>query len=378
MSTTAQLFDDPAAEAFRAEVRDWLAVNRQPEWDDRFDREVSQEQSLAMRRRWDALLCEGGYAGLTWPVEYRGRGVGPIEEFIFYEAAARAKAPDTLNYIGYDLAGPALMAYGTTEQRERYLPRILGAQDVWCEGFSEPDAGSDMAAVSTTAVRDGEGWRINGQKTWTSHAGVADLCYLLVRTDPDRPRRQNLSVLLVDMRQPGVRVRPIRQITDEREFCEVFFTDAYAPAGSLLGTENDGWRLATLAGFRQTRGVKDGLRRYVLIRSAMDTLLHCAGASGRSAPWRLDREVELLRWHVMRSAEMLARGIDKPGGRSVMRLVWSLLWQRIAQEGLTTTCAGHEWFWRQEFLYSRSLTIAGGTTQIQRNVIANNVLKLPR
>lgn len=374
----ARRFDDPEAVSFADGVRDWLAKVRPAEWDDRLHGHLSPEEHLEQRRRWDALVAQGGYAGIDWPKTFGGLGLGIIEDFLFFEAAAAASAPDTLNYIGYNLAGPALIACGTKEQQERYLPGIIRAEELWCEGFSEPDAGSDMAAVSTTATRTEGGWVINGQKIWTSLASQADLCYLLVRTDTDLPRRHNLSVFIVTMDQPGVEVRPIRQITDEYEFSEVFFSDAFVAQHDLLGALNEGWSLGTLAGFRQGRGVKNGLRRYVLIRSAMDTLLTCARETAAPQPWRLDREVQLLKWHVMRATETIAAGGDARGPGAGMRLVWAELWQRIAYEGMALGCPVHEPFWRHEYLHCRSVTIAGGTSEIQRNVIANTVLHLPR
>jgi alkylation response protein AidB-like acyl-CoA dehydrogenase len=375
---TAMRFDDSEAQRFRDRVSAWLRESRLPQWDERLETELSFDETVEMRRRWDAMVWGGGFAGITWPVAYGGLGLGPIEEFIFYEEAAAAGAPDMLNFIGYDLAGPALIEFGTPEQQANYLPRILRAEEVWCEGFSEPDAGSDMAAVSTTAVEVPGGWSVTGQKMWTSVAQVADLCYLLARTSTSSPRHRNLSVLITPMVQDGVEVRPIRQITDEFEFSEVFFSEAFVPAENLLGALNEGWQLGTLAGFRKGRVVKDGMRRYVLMRAAMNILLSCAREMGQSEPWRLNREVRLLRWHLMRAAESLASGREQGGLGSVTRLIWSELWQRVTAEGLRTGCERHEGYWQREYLYTRSVTIAGGTSQIQRNVIANSVIGLPR
>ncbi len=371
----ARSFTDDNATAFRADVRAWLAEVVPDSWAtaDRTD----PAEELARRGQWDRLVSDGGYAGLSWPTEWGGRGLGVIEEFVFAEEAARVHAPDVLNFIGVDLAGPAIIAYGTEEQKAHYLPRILRQEDLWCEGFSEPDAGSDLAGVRTTAVSSDDGYVVNGQKTWTSVADRSDRCYLLART-AEGPRRHNLSVLLVDMHQSGIECRPIRQITDGSEFSEVFFTDVHVDRGDLLGTENDGWRLATLAGFRQERRVSDALRRYVLIRRSIDQLVSCWHELGSPVDETLVSEVELVRWHARRCAELRAAGRDMSRPAGVLRIVWSELWQRIAERGLALACPHHRDYWRDILLRTRSATIAGGTAQIQRNIVAGRLLGMPR
>lgn len=368
---------------FRDRVRAWAASALPAAWRDPAQDPATFEGHLARRREWDALAAAAGFVGLSWPTEYGGLGLGVVEEFIFYEEAARAGAPDMLNFIGFDLAGPAIIAYGTHEQKASLLPRILSGEDLWCEGFSEPGAGSDLAATSTRATFDPDRgvYVIEGQKIWTSLAQYADKCYLLVKTSTTERRHHNLSLLLVDMDQPGIEVRPIRQITDDHEFSEVFFQGAVAGPEQLLGQENGGWVLAGLTGLRRDRRIFDALRRYVVVRRLVDRLV--AGASGRSGrelAADLEAEVELLNWHIRRCTEMSAAGLDTTSSSMILRLVWSELWQRVVAAGLAHAAADadSEAFWRREYLHARSVTIAGGTVQIQRNVIANRVLDLPR
>jgi len=373
--TAALSLDDPQAVEFREHVASWLNEVKSPDWNPHARSGARYEDVVAERRAWDALVSTGGFAGISWPVESGGLGLGLMEEFIFAEEAAKVNAPDVLNFIGIDLAGPAIIAHGTEDQKERFLAPILEARTLWCEGFSEPNAGSDMAAVSTTARRDGDDWVVSGQKVWTSVADIADRCYLLVRTDTDAPRRKNLSVLLLDMHQEGVEVRPIRQATGGSEYSEVFFTEARVDGADLLGEVNQGWSLGNLGGFRRTRMVRDAMRRYVLIRAAMDSLLAFTRPEDVE---HLEREVRMLRFHVVRTAELITHGRDAVAPSAVMRLLWAELWQRIAREGVARAPLDQQDYWREQFLNTRGVTIAGGTSQIQRNVISSSVLGLPR
>ena len=377
----ASSFTDAKSQSFREEIRNWIATTRPAEWDSGLSQAVAHDEAIRRRREWDRMIYDAGYAGLTWPTEYGGRGLGLIEEFIFFQEVARSGAPDLLNFIGFDLAGPAILTYGTDEQKAEFLPRILTGRDLWCEGFSEPDAGSDLANVSTKASWDesSDSWVVSGQKIWTSHAQIADRCYLLVKSADNMPKRHNLSVLLLDMRQPGIEVRPIRQITDDYEFNELFLTEVRVPRNCLLGEENEGWQLGALAGFRGDRRVFDALRRLVQMGRMASQLAACARSrSERAAAERLVEEVSLVELHVMRCSEQIVHGRESGRSGSIMRLAWSLLWQRIVAAGLDTGCREHEAFWRHQYLYARSLTIAGGTAQIQRNIIAQRVLDLPR
>lgn len=371
-------FFEPDAVTFRDRIRQWVPTAIPDGWDPTTE---TTDEAAANKARlaWERTLWDAGYAGISWPTEYGGVGLGPIEQAIFYEEVALAHAPSELNVIGKFLAGPALINSGTPEQRSRFLPRILSAEEIWCEGFSEPNAGSDLAAAATTATWDGECYRISGQKTWTSRADLADRCYLLARTDPTGPRYRNLSVFLFNMNQPGVTVRPMRQITGNSPFSEVFFDDAVATPDELLGERNHGWELSTLNGFRRQRQVTDGLRRYVELREWCDQLTVCV-AENRRGTERLEEIVtrlNLLRWHLYRTSELIARDENWLPASSVVKVYWSELMQAIAEFGQNLRCAAHEEYWRYRYFYSRAATIYGGTAQIQRNVIASSVLGLP-
>ncbi|HEY3749079.1 MAG TPA: acyl-CoA dehydrogenase family protein [Pseudonocardiaceae bacterium] len=374
----AASFVDPLAEKFREEVSAWLAGVARPEWQQELLAEQAEDDRIAMRRDWDKIVEDGGFGGLSWPVEYGGRGLGPIEEYIFHVEAARYSAPDLLNCIGFDLAGPAILAAGTEAQQAKFLPRILRGQDLWCEGFSEPNAGSDMAATATVAEPCEGGYRVSGQKVWTSFAHLADWCYLLVKSSATAARHHNLSILLLDMTSPGIEVRPIKQITGESEFNELFLDNVFVSEENLLGAENEGWELATLAGFRHGRRPFDALRRYIQIRGAADRLGRCRAEQGLTGLSAEERETELLRWHISRVIEGLAAGRDVRGPSSTLRIVWGQLWQRISEAGLALGCPNHEAYWRHQYLHTRFGTIAGGTEQIQRNIISDRVLELPR
>jgi alkylation response protein AidB-like acyl-CoA dehydrogenase len=373
----ASSFADPCLEPFRDEVEQWFHDVAEPALAGNDYAGLSEVDQLAERRAWDKMITEGGFGGIAWPREHSGRGLGPIEEYIFYTRAAQAHAPDLLNFIGLDLAGPAIMAVGTESQRAEFLPRILDCSELWCEGFSEPGSGSDMASVSTFAEPCDGGYRVTGQKIWTSLAQHADRCYMLVRTSHDLPRHHNLSVLLLDLRQQGIEIRPIRQITGSSEFSEIFLDDVFAPETDRLGDENEGWHLATLAGFRDSRRAFDSLRRFVQVESAADRLRHCL-SSGSHELQPLVQRVAVLRWHIARIVESLAQGHSVTGATATLRLVWSRLWQDISEAGVNSACSQHEAVWRLEYLQTRMTSIAGGTEQIQRNIIADRILELPR
>jgi alkylation response protein AidB-like acyl-CoA dehydrogenase len=371
---------DKSALMFRAEVQTWIGEAVPPDWRELLSQSMPESQMLKIRGEWDRLMAAGGYAGLSWPRAFGGRGFGPIEEFIFYEEVGRAGTPDMLNFIGFDLAGPAIIAHGTEDQKQTLLPRILSCEDLWCEGFSEPNAGSDLASVSTTAVLDepSRTYLVSGQKVWTSLAQLADRCYLLAKTSQAKPRHHNLSLLLMDMRVPGVDPRPIRQATGGSEFCELFLDNVAVPADRLLGEKNNGWQLATLAGFRMNRRIFDALRRSVVIERMVGQLERCATAATRETMLSLRADTDLLRWHILRCVELAAQGRESNHAAAILRVVWSKLWQRVVDAGVETRCAEHDDFWRTEYLFARSVTIAGGTEQIQRNVIADRIIGLPR
>ena len=369
-------FGGPDAAAYRATLDEWFAANVPEVW--RQDRpSLDEEAVVALRRSWDRTLYDAGWAGLTWPTRFGGRGGGPVEEYLFYEASARHHAPEGFGRVGRLLVGPTLMAHGTDEQRERFLPGILTGEQVWCQGFSEPGAGSDLAAVSTRAVQDGDRFLVSGQKTWTSFAKWAGWCVLLARTGPAEARHHNLTMLLVDMDQPGVSVRPIKQISGMSEFSETFFDDVVVPAENVLGGVDDGWR-AAMTLLTSERGAVEGANKYVELLEDAELLGHCwPAADGR--PERFHALVEALRWQVMRAIESQSAGeADWFHKMSVLKLYWSELWQDMTAAGLGSGCAEHRDLWRFRYLSSRAATIYSGTSEIQRNIIAERVLGLPR
>jgi alkylation response protein AidB-like acyl-CoA dehydrogenase len=373
-------FEDPALDTFRQSVRDWL-LGALPDV-----REIQAEESaaehIARLRAWEKTVYQGGWAGISWPREYGGRGLGLVEEVVFQQEACHMGAPEELNHIGKHIVGPNIVVNGTDQQRAKYLPGILSGDEIWCEGYSEPGAGSDLAAVRTTAAPDGSrGFRIEGHKIWTSRAHIADRCWLLARTSPEAPRHHNLSMFLLDMHQDGIQIRPIKQITGAAEFCEVFFDGAFVERADLIGEENEGWRLATIPGFRAgIQNVRNALRRYTVIVEWLEILDSCC-AKTADDDWDagpIATKAELLNWQVMRTAEKLARQLDWYPSAAVLSVFWGELLQSAAEAGVLAGCPRHRAFWRQKVLESVAATIYGGTAQIQRNVIASRVLNLPR
>ncbi len=371
-------FEDPAVDSYRERAASWLRENVPASWAHRF--EMSEWERANVRREWERTLWAGGFTGISWPVEVGGQGLGPVEEVVFFQEAGRAHAPEELNVIGKHVAGPSIVVNGTPEQRRKYLPAILRGEEIWCEGYSEPGAGSDLASVQTIAEPDGDIYRVYGHKIWTSNAHAADRCWLLARTSRDLPRHHNLSMFLLDMRQDGIEVRPIRQATGESHFNEVFFEGAVVSRADLVGEEHEGWRLATLRGQRAGRQVIAGaLRRYMTIAEWLDTLAHCVQASGQQARQQaLATRASLLSWHVARSTDLLASDDNWFPATSVLQMWWSELMQQVTGCGLDQGCPEHQSYWHNLHLESLAATIYGGTAQIQRNVVAARVLNLPR
>ncbi len=367
---------------FRAELRAWLDANL-PD-DKRGSRGGAQRFDDPFMREWSRKLYEGGYAGLTWPKEYGGKGAPPSFQAMLYEELAAAQAPAHIGVIGLGMAGPTIAAHGTEEQKARYLQPILSADEIWCQGFSEPDAGSDLAAARTRAERRGDVYVVNGQKVWSSFAHIADFCILVTQSDPDAPRYRNLTYLLVDMHAPGVDVRPLRQITGEAEFNEIFFADVEVPVENRLGDEGDGWQVAmtTLLHERATLGFA--------LTAALDTLFgrlldearerdpapHVREALGRE--WI---ELQALRFTNYRALGAYERtGIPGPEGSGV-KLRWSESNQRLTK--LARDLRGpdgilDDGWWNHQQLRSRGNTIEAGTSEVLRNIIAERVLGLPR
>jgi len=382
---------------FRDELRDWLAVNVPKDWAEW--REKPLEESFSYLRAWQRKLDEGHWAAVSWPKEYGGRSATLMQQAIFWEEMARVEAPSMANALGLGLIGPTIIAYGTPAQKKRFIPKILSAEEIWCQGFSEPNAGSDLASLQTVAHLDGDAYVVNGQKVWTSFGWVADWCELVVRTDPAAPKHKGLTVLLVDMKSPGVEVRPLRQMTGESEFNELFFRDVRVPKENVLGQVNDGWNVA-ISTLMFERG-SYGARLHLSFKRSIDRLIelsfkfHKNGHSAAHDPLMRQKlaqcyaEVEIMRLNQLRAfSRVTATGVPGPEG-SIQKIFWSELNQRlqqIAQEmlgpyGQLTAGDGRAvdgGLWSYGYLRTRGNTIEAGTSEIQRNIIGHFVLGLPR
>jgi alkylation response protein AidB-like acyl-CoA dehydrogenase len=383
--------------AFRDELRAWLAANVPADWEE--TREESLEKRFDYLKRWQRKLYDAGWAGISWPKEYGGRGASLMQQVIFWQEMALAAAPPLANVLGLGLIGPTIIAFGTDEQKKRYLPKILSAEEIWCQGFSEPNAGSDLANVSCAAELQGDHYAVNGQKVWNSYGWAADWCELVVRTDASAEKHKGLTVLLVNMRSKGVEVRPLRQMTGESEFNELFFHDVQVPVENVVGKVNQGWSVAmgTLMHERGTFGA--GLQ--VTYRRNMERLIELARTQRRNGHTAAEdplvrqklaqcyAEIEIMKANQMRAfSRISATGVPGPEG-SIQKLFWSELnqrFQQIAQELLGPygqLQAGDDHAidngsWAYGYLRTRGNTIEAGTSEIQRNIIGNYVLGLPK
>lgn len=374
---------------FRAEVRQWLADNLVGEFAalKGLGGPGREHEAFEERRAWNQHLAAAGLTCLGWPVEHGGRGLSVAHRVAFYEEYARANAPDKVNHLGEELLGPTLIEYGTPEQQQRFLPKILDVTELWSQGYSEPNAGSDLANVATTAELDAEGeqWRINGQKVWTSLAHWAQWCFVVARTEKGSKRHAGLSYLLVPLDQPGVEIRPIIQLTGDSEFNEVFFDDARTDASLVVGQPGDGWRVA-MGTLTFERGVST-LGQQIRYAREHSNLVELAKRSG-AADDPLIRRRLTESWtglQAMRSYALATMDVEQPGQDNVSKLLWAN-WHRelgeIAMDvqgtaGLTLP-EGEFDEWQRLYLFSRSDTIYGGSNEIQRNIIAERVLGLPR
>ena len=381
----------PAVEAFRAELAAWL--------DDHVTDELRGaghaaglapgSDRLERLRVWNRELADAGYAAIAWPVEYGGRGAGVLEQLVWNEELHRTRAPGPINVIGIPNVAPSIMAHGSEDQKTGLLPRMRRGDDIWCQGFSEPDAGSDLASLRTTAVRDGDDWVVTGQKIWTTLAHVADWCELLVRTDAAAPKHQGISCVLVDLDRPGVEVRPLVTITGEHEFNEIFFDEVRVPVSQTLGPVNAGWRVAMTTLAHERGGVAKlhlGLRAKVA--RLFDLARHTPLGDGRVASddpvlrHRLARaylHAELLKLLADRaiSGELHGRPLGPEG--SIAKLVWSETEQLVAEvAGDVLGPDANSGEWGRDRVAARSHTIAGGTTQVNKNIVATRILGLPR
>lgn len=371
------LADSPDESEFRLRLRDWLAENKPGD---------AMPGGLQDRHRylidWHRKLYRGGWVGLSWPTEYGGQGLGPVAEAIFGEELARADAPPgpLLGYIGRPF-----LQFGSEEQCHRYLPKMLASEELWCQGFSEPGAGSDLAALATRADDAGDKFVVTGQKIWTSYAQFADYCLLLVRTSREGAKHRGISALVVDLRSPGVTVRPIVQITGDQEFCEVFFDETPVPKENLVGKLNGGWEIAltTMAYERGPVDIGYVARYQVLLRRLRDELVKRG-----PVPTDVQRRVasasvmvEALRLQCLRSLTQRATGHPPGPESSIDKLLMATTEQYLLHVvtdvlGADVLLGDNSWF--NTYLYSRAATVYGGTAQIQKNILATRVLRLPR
>jgi alkylation response protein AidB-like acyl-CoA dehydrogenase len=400
----------PDAEEFRVEIRAWLEDNLPAGWfDDGF--EMSSEERAAFNEAWPAKLYGGGWICATWPKEYGGKGLTLMQGVVLAEEFARAKAPLRADFFGDTLVGPTILQWGTEEQKKEYLPKIMRGEMRWCQGFSEPDSGSDLASLKTTAVLDGDEWVINGQKVWTTQAQFADFCFLLARTDPDVVKQAGISYLLVPMDQPGIEVRPITQPDGTAEFNEVFFADARCPVDNVVGGLNNGWAVAnTTLGFERGQSATTGYRRF---DEELRLMIEAAQANGvlddpviRQRLATYYTKVQITRINGLRTLTVAVTGRKDPSV-SALGATNKMWWSEMHKEAMELAldiygagamladCGPPSGTWpatmrssKREgysvspmlsaFFFSRSETIWGGTSQIQRNIVGEKVLGLPK
>ncbi|MEJ7585063.1 MAG: acyl-CoA dehydrogenase family protein [Acidimicrobiales bacterium] len=399
----------PEAEKFRIEIRSWLEEHLPPGWfDEGF--EMAPEEKRRFNAEWPAKLYEGGWICASWPSEYGGKGLGVIENVVLAEEFARAKAPLRADFFGDTLVGPTILQWGTEEQKQEFLPKILKGEMSWCQGFSEPNSGSDLASLKTSAVLDGEEWVVTGQKVWTTQAQFADYCFLLARTDPEA-RSKGISYLLVPMKQDGIEVRGITQPDGTAEFNEVFFDGARCPKENVVGGLNKGWVVAnTTLSHERGMSATTGYRRFAL---ELDLMLTEARANGciddplvRQGLARYHTKIQILRFNGLRSLTATINQTKDPGVAALgatNKMFWSEMHREAMELALDifgssamlidTTPANGSWPAVQRgkgragypvspmmsaFFFSRSETIWGGTAEIQRNIVGEKVLGLPR
>ncbi len=367
-------------QAFRDEVRAWLGENHPgPEPD-------GEEAKFEFRRAWQRKLHDAGWAGISWPKEYGGRGATLIEQAIFSEEMVRAKAPAPANVLGLVMGGPVVIAHGTEQQKERFLEPILSGEEIGCQGFSEPESGSDLASLKTKAIRDNGGWRVTGQKVWTTYAHEAKWCMLLARSEPNAPKHKGLTYFICDMEQDEIEVRPLRQITGEAEFNEIFLEDAVVPDENLVGGEGNGWNVAITTLMHERAGL--GAASAISLRRELDELIALINERGladdaviRQRIAELKIGVEALRLGALRAlTQQMKVGIPGPEG-SLAKWQWAMLNQKLTElavDVLGPDALRPDSEWAYRFLRARANSIEGGTTEVMKNIIAERVLGLPR
>ena len=387
-------------QAFRREVRSWLAAHVPADLKGRgFAASRAGREHVNRLREWQRELHGAGYVGIDWPVEHGGRGASIVEQVMLYEEMSRAEAPAPVNRSGLSMLGPTLMRHGTPAQQARHLTRILTAEEIWCQGFSEPDAGSDLANLQTRAVLDGDFYVINGQKVWTSMAHVSDWGFFLVRTDPGAPKHKGITFILVDMKTPGISIRPLRQITGEAEFNEVFLENVRVPAANVVGTLNEGWGVA-LTTLAYERDVLTMIR-HISLRTALERLIALARRTKRNGHTAADDPVlrqkiaslcvaeRCLQLNGYRSLTRILKGLPPGPEGSTSKLFWSQVDQDLAEVATevigpySQIAAPSEWApdegqWEFYALLARGSGIRAGTSEILRNILGERVLGLPK
>ncbi|HEY1828381.1 MAG TPA: acyl-CoA dehydrogenase family protein [Acidimicrobiales bacterium] len=374
----------PEDEAFASSFRHWLSehLERPPAF-------VDLAEEVAWGRQWQATLAADRWVGVHWPSAYGGRSATPVQVALYQSEYARSQAPQPVNRVGINLVGPTLLAHGTDDQRLRYLPSILSAAEIWCQLFSEPDAGSDLASLSTKAVPVDGGFLLTGRKVWTSYAQFATFGLCLARSDPEAARpQQGISAFIVEMDDPGVEVRPLVQMTGDAEFNEVFLTDVFVPSEQVVGIEGQGWTVAgsTLA---HERGTNFPFKEQVVHETYLSRLYEEAFSNGSlddplvaDALARSYVELGVLRLHNLRTLTRLGRG-EEPGPESSwVKLTWTHMTQHLSDAGQLVTgrdgASGTAGPWARQWLWSKAASIAGGTSEVQRDIIAGRILGLPR
>jgi alkylation response protein AidB-like acyl-CoA dehydrogenase len=391
----------PEQQSFRDEIRSWLSRNLPGDWSSKVQAasDVPREEAYDFLRQWQRKMYDAGFVGLTWPKESGGRGLTFMEEMILQEEMALAKAPPLLNILAVGMAGPTINAYGTEEQKKRYPPKMLSCEEIWCQGYSEPNAGSDLAALQTRAVKDGEHYVINGQKVWTSLAHIADWMMLLARTDPQAPKHKGITYFLLDMHAPGVTVKPLKQLTGDAEFNEVYFDNVRVHESQILGGLNNGWAVGLTTLMYERLALGFGLQ--VRLRIALDGLVDLARRSTKNGvPATRDPlmrqklaqmwiDTEVFKYTGARAITKLLKG-ELPGPEaSSGKMMWVEGHQRVQEMAMelqgpyAQLMSGSRWavengLWQYGFLRSRANSIEGGTTEIQKNIIGERVLGLPK
>jgi alkylation response protein AidB-like acyl-CoA dehydrogenase len=387
----------PQEETFRQELRSWLATHPLEGYDPETFLHLDEETRFAMQLVWQKQLYRAGWVGIHWPMAYGGRGATVMEQTIYRQEMVRARMPEVANMMGIRIAGPTLIHWGTEEQKRRYIPTILNGDEIWCQGYSEPGAGSDIASLQTRASEEGDDFVINGQKVWTSFAQFARYCLLLARTDQAAPKHKGISCFIVDMKTPGITVRPLRQINGDAEFNEVFFDNVRVPKANLIGEKNGGWQvtITTLMFERVTFDVLSPVEAVlqqliaVVQRGERDTLAFPVDAEVRQQVARFYIELQAIKYSSLRQLTRQLRG-DPPGPESSMvKLAASELNMRVVQfatavlgaASTVTTRSEHGsdgGYWSHAVLSPHLYTIAGGTSEIQRSILGERVLGLPK